>query len=174
MGRNIKKKFIKFIDIVPLLIVAVSSMIGIISGLRTSSHKISVTGLWDALINIGLIKKPDTENIWLTVTIPNLLLSLKVGFLGLISGGLFTFPYLLSWWSLWVSIIKINSINKSFFVIPESIGVTTVVISLIYMGLNYLIYKKWPRYQIILFFLGVLLILIGGIIEQHEISSFVK
>jgi len=150
-------------------------LIGIILGIKTLSYKeMSDNGLWDFLNYIGIIGKPYIETSWISIAIHNLFLSLKVGFLGLISDGIFTFPYLLSWWSLWTRLITKEPIYKIFFVIPEAIGITSIVILSVYIGLNYFIYKSIPKYQIILFFVGILLILVGGVIESYEISSFIK
>jgi hypothetical protein len=41
---------------------------------------------------------------------------------------------------------------------PNINNLSDVVLSIIYIGLNYLVYRKYEKYQIILFFIGIGLI----------------
>jgi hypothetical protein len=147
-----------YFNSIPLIITLIPVLTGIINGLRVNPNNELNTGIGDILNRIGLFEKSNINNLSEKIIIHNTSLSLLVGLLGLISIGIFTGPYLFSWWSLWIETIKQHSISKCFFIIPESFGVTIVVLSIIYIGLNYLVYRKYEKYQIILFFIGICLI----------------
>ncbi|AFK87037.1 MULTISPECIES: hypothetical protein [Thermoanaerobacterium] len=164
----------RYFNMIPLIITLIPILMGIISGLRVRPNDEISSGILDILNRMGIFEKPELRNLWIKIIIHNLSLSLLVGMLGLISGGIFTILYLFSWWSLWIETIKINSIAKCFFVIPESIGITVVVLFSMYIGLNYLVYRRYSKYQIALFLTGIALIAIGGVIEQYEIMAFIK
>jgi len=154
----------RYFNMIPLIITLIPILMGIISGLRVRPNDEISSGILDILNRMGIFEKPELRNLWIKIIIHNLSLSLLVGILGLISGGLFTILYLFSWWSLWIETIKINSVAKCFFVIPESIGITFVVLFSMYIGLNYLVYRKYSKYQIASFkqiFLLVIFIFIS-------------
>lgn len=163
-----------YISVIPMIITSASILLGIFNGLSASSNKELSDGILDILMRIVLFDETDVENSWMKIIVHNMTLSLYVGLLGLISVGMFAAPYLFSWWSLWIELIKVHSITKCFFVIPESIGITIVVLSIIFVGLNYIVYRKFKKYQIVLFLIGLALILIGGVIEHYEISVFAE
>lgn len=108
----------------PIIITSVSILLGIFNGLSSSSNKELSDSILDILVHLGWFDKIKIENSWMRIIVHNISLSIYVGLLGFISVGMFAAPYLFSWWSLWIKLIRVHSITKCFFVIPESIGIT--------------------------------------------------
>jgi len=166
----------KFLKLFPPAIITVSILLGIIHGLTITVNESQSNSLWGMVNYLYMIDRLTENNgTWLVIVSHNLLWSFICGILGLLSGGVFSTKFLFNWWSMWVITLKTHtSITTWLFVLLESIGMTGIVLSVIFIGFSFFIKRRVLAWQILTLFINITIIIIGAVIEEYDIKNFVN
>lgn len=165
-----------FLKLFPPVIITASILLGIIHGLTITVNESQSNSLWGMVNYLYMINKlTESNDTWLVIVSHNILWSFICGILGLLSGGVFSTKFLFNWWSMWVLTLKTHtSVTTWLFVLLESIGMTGIVLSVIFIGFSFLIKRRVLFWQILTLFISIMLPIIGAVIEEYDITNFVN
>jgi hypothetical protein len=163
----------KCVKYFPFIIIALSSLLGIINGLKIPVTEDLSNNLWELIDFFDMSEElHEIGKSWYLIAKHNILWSFLYGILGLLSGGIFAMKFLYNGWFIWAQGFKhYIDIPTRIFIILESFGMTGIVVSVMSLGYDVLIKKKYRVYQSIAIGVCLIFLIIGAVVETYGITN---